>query len=444
MRSIIVGCDYAAESPFTPSVVDRIWATVRADGGGEARICLLDFDRHGHGFQDVGSPAAAADVEYVDGMHQAYLRRCNGPEENFADRPCSHAIVLSHPQHYAFIARFVENHFFSLPTLVLPFVGGGGRDPAALDIAVADCPPIVAVTYPGAGSKRFMPVFGSLMNFYRIERFQCIPAGNNQRYTRQLARRHGIDTDRHCRVGLDLTGERIFPPDLGEDYHAASIRLMDDFSWTEIHQPMRAQFLGGLEDARAIYLHRDPRDILTTSYHRLVYDTAEGAALSRRLSKEEIFLRLIDGWDHLHPQQDFHGRAMSLAETTENFAAIRRYDNIYGLRYEDIRYRPRQAYRDLLAWLGLDRETLVHIDDDLMDRVIHLGTFAHQSGGRYHEGKADATAIFKGDGPLITQGLRKGVKGDWKNHFTPKVVDKVKQVAGDGLVELGYEDDLDW
>ena len=47
MRSIIVGCDYAAESPFTPSVVDRIWATVRADGGGEARICLLDFDRHG-------------------------------------------------------------------------------------------------------------------------------------------------------------------------------------------------------------------------------------------------------------------------------------------------------------------------------------------------------------------------------------------------------------
>ena len=135
---------------------------------------------------------------------------------------------------------------------------------------------------------------------------------------------------------------------------------------------------------------------------------------------------------------------MSLAETTENFAAIRRYDNIYGLRYEDIRYRPRQAYRDLLAWLGLDRETLVHIDDDLMDRVIHLGTFAHQSGGRYHEGKADATAIFKGDGPLITQGLRKGIKGDWKNHFTPKVVDKVKQVAGDGLVELGYENDLDW
>lgn len=40
--------------------------------------------------------------------------------------------------------------------------------------------------------------------------------------------------------------------------------------------------------------------------------------------------------------------------------------------------------------------------------------------------------------------FRKGMIGDWKNHFTQAHKDAFKEVAGQALVDLGYEDGLDW
>jgi len=40
--------------------------------------------------------------------------------------------------------------------------------------------------------------------------------------------------------------------------------------------------------------------------------------------------------------------------------------------------------------------------------------------------------------------FRKGVSGDWKNHFDYEIKEVFKEKAGDLLIELGYEKDLDW
>jgi hypothetical protein len=40
--------------------------------------------------------------------------------------------------------------------------------------------------------------------------------------------------------------------------------------------------------------------------------------------------------------------------------------------------------------------------------------------------------------------FRKGAIGDWRNHFTEQHKDAFKEVAGSGLIELGYENDYDW
>lgn len=40
--------------------------------------------------------------------------------------------------------------------------------------------------------------------------------------------------------------------------------------------------------------------------------------------------------------------------------------------------------------------------------------------------------------------FRKGVAGDWKNHFTPKATDVFKERFGDKLIQLGYESNNDW
>jgi lipopolysaccharide transport system ATP-binding protein len=40
--------------------------------------------------------------------------------------------------------------------------------------------------------------------------------------------------------------------------------------------------------------------------------------------------------------------------------------------------------------------------------------------------------------------LRKGVAGDWREHFTDRVKDAFKARYGGLLVATGYEQDLDW
>ncbi len=39
---------------------------------------------------------------------------------------------------------------------------------------------------------------------------------------------------------------------------------------------------------------------------------------------------------------------------------------------------------------------------------------------------------------------RKGISGDWQNHFTDRQKEAFKRIAGQALVELGYADNLDW
>ena len=40
--------------------------------------------------------------------------------------------------------------------------------------------------------------------------------------------------------------------------------------------------------------------------------------------------------------------------------------------------------------------------------------------------------------------FRKGAIGDWRNHFSPDHIDAFKEVAGQHLIDLGYERDLNW
>jgi hypothetical protein len=39
---------------------------------------------------------------------------------------------------------------------------------------------------------------------------------------------------------------------------------------------------------------------------------------------------------------------------------------------------------------------------------------------------------------------RKGIAGDWKNHFSEKHKDLFKQLCGEALIRSGYEKNLEW
>ncbi len=62
---------------------------------------------------------------------------------------------------------------------------------------------------------------------------------------------------------------------------------------------------------------------------------------------------------------------------------------------------------------------------------------------KFHDNFKDKLKFdaMKNDSPLH---LRKGVTGDWKNYFSDKHKKIFKEIAGDLLIELGYEKDNNW
>jgi hypothetical protein len=96
------------------------------------------------------------------------------------------------------------------------------------------------------------------------------------------------------------------------------------------------------------------------------------------------------------------------------------------VRYEDLLERPYREVGRLLGFLGVDaRESVV-------ERCVDSASFEKLSRGR-ERGEEDPSSFY-----------RKGIAGDWKNYFTEEDRRVFKEEAGELLIRLGYEEDLDW
>jgi hypothetical protein len=94
------------------------------------------------------------------------------------------------------------------------------------------------------------------------------------------------------------------------------------------------------------------------------------------------------------------------------------------------------SYEDLLAdTKGVMRCVTDHfklgLTDAQLDAIVVRRSFKVQTGR--DSGQEDASRFN-----------RKGVKGDWANHFTDAHKDEFKRIAAGRLIELGYEQDDEW
>lgn len=93
-------------------------------------------------------------------------------------------------------------------------------------------------------------------------------------------------------------------------------------------------------------------------------------------------------------------------------------------------------YEDLLAdAFGVMRRAYAHVGAEVSDEwvraAVEHNAFKKVTGRE--QGQADAK-----------QFNRKGIAGDWRNHFTPEHIAAFKRVAGDALIALGYEQSDRW
>jgi hypothetical protein len=189
-------------------------------------------------------------------------------------------------------------------------------------------------------------------------------------------------------------------------------------------------------DARIIHIVRDGRDVAVSSMHhwwRLAKD--QGGVFE--LTPEELELRDA----YLEDREEFlsGGRSIFTEERLGQLArrwsyrvgkAHRDGRASYGSKYLEIRYE--DLLRDTPTILGRMLEFLgAESGEKVVARCIRSGSFERASSRR--QGEEDSGSFF-----------RKGIAGDWRDTFTKRDREIYKKLAGEKLLEMGYEDSLDW
>ncbi|MES3629935.1 MAG: sulfotransferase domain-containing protein [Longimonas sp.] len=214
--------------------------------------------------------------------------------------------------------------------------------------------------------------------------------------------------------------------------------------------------------SRGFHVVRDPRDVLVSAYfshkhshpsdkwpelepHR---DLLQTLSIEDGLAAEMVFSRSVfedmEAWDYDQPNVlELHMEALT-AHPDAEFARIAsflgwldsgaQYSTGYQalLRMNRLHYRGAARVPGHWPLLPVPRRRLSTLPASLFQRILEDHRFNRLAGGR-SRGEENVHSHY-----------RKGVPGDWRNHFTPALAAHFKKEWGPLLVKLGYESTLDW
>jgi Sulfotransferase domain len=170
-------------------------------------------------------------------------------------------------------------------------------------------------------------------------------------------------------------------------------------------------------DSRHFIVLRDPRDILVSGY----YSLKVSHAVEPGIPEERQELEAVSFEDGMLRTMD------TLVQPCVDIALSWLKGGTVWTRYEDLLHRDTELLsKALLVECGLP------IKKKVLKEAVLACRFEIYSGGR-KPGQEDIDSHY-----------RKGIAGDWKNHFTPRVKSIFKERFGEALKICGYEKDSDW
>lgn len=168
------------------------------------------------------------------------------------------------------------------------------------------------------------------------------------------------------------------------------------------------------QNYKTLYIQRDPRDILISWYYSTLYSHSKTELIMQyreklqKMTKAEGLVYTLDILNRTAYEQ-----MRSWIHCTDQ--------NVMFLSYEDLVSDSVQSYKRIFEHFKWDvpaRET---------EAVVDKYSFKKQSGGR-NFGEED-----------IKSHQRKGIPGDWKNHFDESLISRFNSMYKDLLMHYGYE-----
>lgn len=216
------------------------------------------------------------------------------------------------------------------------------------------------------------------------------------------------------------------------------------------------------EGSRGFHVVRDPRDVLVSAYfshkhshpsdkwpelepHR---DLLQTLSLEDGLAAEMVFSQSVfadmQAWDYKQPNVlELHMETLT-ADPDAGFQRIATFlgwldpEALYSFAYRvqvrlnRLHYLGHARVPGPYPLLPVPRRPLATLPPDTLAHILEASRFNRLTGGR-SRGEEDVQSHY-----------RKGTPGDWRNHFTPALVDHFKAEWGDLLIQLGYETDHTW
>lgn len=189
-----------------------------------------------------------------------------------------------------------------------------------------------------------------------------------------------------------------------------------------------------LPDAKVIHIIRDGRDAAVSAMHLMwSHPKSEGGVWD--LEAEELEKRAAyRNGTLIAPAESLFTESRLASLATEWSSEVGKAvedgptflkNNYAAVYYEDLLERPVEEMQRLLRFLGASSGR------KRVERCVEAVQFERKTSRK--RGEEDSTSRF-----------RKGISGDWKNVFTERDKSIYKEVAGDLLVQLGYEKDYSW
>jgi GT2 family glycosyltransferase len=190
-------------------------------------------------------------------------------------------------------------------------------------------------------------------------------------------------------------------------------------------------------EAKVIHIIRDGRDVAISNIHAF-WNSARDRGGPLDLEPEELELRdayfadresFLASGESIFTRERINKLARGWRQTITKGREDGRSlfgDNYLEIRYETLLEDPNPELERVFSFLGASKDAAT------IERVVEENRFEKRSSGR-SRGEEDSTSF-----------LRKGIHGDWKGTFNVRDKKIFKRHAGDLLVELGYEKDLNW
>jgi len=180
------------------------------------------------------------------------------------------------------------------------------------------------------------------------------------------------------------------------------------------HVILNKEYLREIEGKKIIFITRDPRDIVVASHFATMKDKSQGVLPIKDKTTEERITAFIEGTSVLM------GGLANIDHEFRSKLPWRNHEGVYPTTFEKIVGSRESREQEI-------KNIAKHLDLKLTDKILK-----------------DCVDNLVGSNELYSGQFRKGIIGDWKNYFTDDHKKLFKEVAGQLLIQEGYEKDLEW